>query len=141
MDQLLAGAVGSPKLIVRLTVGFAVVALLLGAIGIYGVLSYTMSQRSQEVGIRIALGAESRQVVRMVVFEGMRIVAIAVVIGLVASLATTRLLQSQLFGVGPTDVLTFSVVTLLLAFVAMLACYLPARRASRVDPMIALRSD
>ena len=141
MDQLLAGAVGSPKLIVRLTVGFAVVALLLGAIGIYGVLSYTMSQRSQEVGIRIALGAESRRVVRMVVFEGMRIVAIAVVIGLAASLATTRLLQSQLFGVGPTDVLTFSVVTTLLAFVAMLACYLPARRASRVDPMIALRSD
>jgi putative ABC transport system permease protein len=141
MEQLLDGAVGSPKLIVRLTVGFAVIALLLGAIGIYGVLSYTMSQRSQEVGIRIALGAESRQVVRMVVFEGMRIVAIAVAIGLAASLATTRLLQSQLFGVGPTDVLTFSIVTLLLAFVAMLACYLPARRASRVDPMIALRAD
>jgi predicted permease len=141
MDQLLAGAVGSPMLIVRLTVGFAVVALLLGAIGIYGVLSYTMSQRSQEVGIRIALGAESKRVVRMVVFEGMRIVLIAVAIGLAGSLATTRLLRSQLFGVAPNDVLTFSIVTLLLAFVAMLACYLPARRASRVDPMIALRSD
>jgi putative ABC transport system permease protein len=141
MDQLLDGAVGSPKLIVRLTAGFAVVALLLGAIGIYGVLSYTMSQRSQEIGIRIALGAESRRVVRLVVLEGMRIVAIAVVIGLAASLATTRLLRSQLFGVGPTDLLTFSVVTLLLAFVAMLACYLPARRASRVDPMLALRTD
>jgi putative ABC transport system permease protein len=141
MDQLLAGAVGSPKLIVRLTVGFAVIALLLGAIGIYGVLSYTMSQRSQEIGIRIALGAESRRVVRMVVLEGMRIVAVAVAIGLVASLATTRLLRSQLFGVGPADVLTFTVVTALLALVAMLACYLPARRASRVDPMIALRSD
>ena len=141
MDQLLASAVGSPKLIVRLTVGFAVIALLLGAIGIYGVLSYTMSQRSQEIGIRIALGAESRRVVRMVVLEGMRIVAVAVAIGLVASLATTRLLRSQLFGVGPADVLTFTVVTALLALVAMLACYLPARRASRVDPMIALRSD
>jgi predicted permease len=141
MDQLLDNAVGSPRLIVRLTVGFAVIALLLGAIGIYGVLSYTMSQRSQELGIRIALGAESRQVVGMVVREGMRIVAIAVAIGLVGSLATTRLLRSQLFGVAPTDVLTFSIVTVLLAFVAMLACYLPARRASRVDPMIALRSD
>jgi len=141
MDSLLDSAVGSPKLIVRLTVGFAIVALLLGAIGIYGVLSYTMSQRSQEFGIRIALGAESRQVIRMVVGEGMVIVAIAVAIGLAGSLATTRLLRSQLFGVGPTDVLTFSIVTALLALVAMLACYLPARRASRVDPMVALRSD
>jgi putative ABC transport system permease protein len=141
MDQLLDSAVGSPKLIVRLTVGFALVALLLGAIGIYGVLSYTMSQRTHEVGIRIALGAESRQVVRMVVGEGMRIVGIAIAIGLAASFAATRLLRSQLFGVGPADVLTFSVVTLLLGFVAILACYLPAWRASRVDPMVALRSD
>ena len=90
MDQLLENAVGSPRLIVRLTLGFAIVALLLGAIGIYGVLSYTMSQRTHEVGIRIALGAETRQVVRMVVGEGMRIVAIAVVIGLVASFGVTR---------------------------------------------------
>ena len=141
MESLLDGAVGSPKLIVRLTVGFAIVALLLGAIGIYGMLSYTMSQRSHEVGIRIALGAESRQVVRMVVGEGMRIVAIGVVFGLLGSFATTRLLRSQLFGVGPTDALTFSVVTAILAGVAMLACFLPARRASRVDPMVALRSD
>jgi putative ABC transport system permease protein len=141
MDQLLDSAVGSPKLIVRLTAGFAVVALLLGAIGIYGMLSYTMSQRAHEVGIRIALGAESRQVVRMVVGEGMRIVGLGVAIGLVGSFGATRLLRSQLFGVGPTDALTFIVVTVLLALVAMLACLLPARRASRVDPMVALRSD
>jgi putative ABC transport system permease protein len=141
MDQILDGAVGSPRLIVRLTAGFAIVALLLGAIGIYGVLSYTMSQRTNEVGIRVALGADSRQVVWMVVVEGMRIVAIAVAIGLAASLAATRLLQSQLFGVGPTDVVTFSIVTALLAIVAILACYIPARRASRVDPMVALRTD
>ena len=141
MDQLLDSAVGSPKLIVRLTVGFAIVALLLGAIGIYGMLSYTMSQRSHEVGIRIALGAESRQVVRMVLGEGMRIVGIGVAIGLVGSFGATRLLRSQLFGVGPNDVLTFSVVTVILALVAMLACFLPARRASRVDPMVALRTD
>jgi putative ABC transport system permease protein len=124
-----------------LTSGFAIVALLLGAIGIYGMLSYTMSQRAHEVGIRIALGAESRQVVRMVVGEGMRIIGIAVAIGLAGSLAATRLLRSQLFGVGPTDVLTLSVVTAILALVAVLACLLPARRASRVDPMIALRTD
>ena len=141
MDQLLDSAVGSPRFIVVLTVGFAVVALLLGGIGIYGVLSYTMSQRTNELGIRLALGAESRQVVRMVVGEGMRIVGIAVAIGLVASFGATRLLRSQLFGVGPTDVVTFVVVTALLTLVAMLACYLPARRASRVDPMVALRSE
>jgi putative ABC transport system permease protein len=141
MDQLLESAVGSSKLIVRLTVGFALVALLLGAIGIYGVLSYTMSQRIHELGIRIALGAESRQVVHMVVGEGMRIVGIAVAFGLAGSLLVTRLLRSQLFGVGPADVPTFAAVTLLLASVAMLACYLPARRASRVDPMVALRTD
>jgi ABC-type antimicrobial peptide transport system permease subunit len=141
MDQLLDSAVGSPRLIVRLTVGFAIVALLLGAIGIYGVLSYTMSQRTHEVGIRIALGAESRQVVRMVVGEGIRIVAIAVAVGLVGAFGATRLLRSQLFGVGPTDLLTFSVVTVVLSGVAILACYLPARRASRVDPMVALRTD
>jgi ABC-type antimicrobial peptide transport system permease subunit len=104
-------------------------------------LSYTMSLRSQEVGIRIALGAQSRQVVRMVVGEGMRIVALGVVIGLLGSFATTRLLRSQLFGVGPTDILTFVVVTAMLSAVAMLACFLPARRASNVDPMVALRSD
>jgi putative ABC transport system permease protein len=140
-DQLLDSAVGPSKLIVTLTAGFALVALLLGALGIYGVLSYTMSQRVHEVGIRVALGAESRQVVRMVLREGMRTVGIAIVVGLVTSFAATRLLRSQLFGVGPADVLTFSVVTVLLAAVAMLACYLPARRASRVDPMIALRAD
>jgi putative ABC transport system permease protein len=141
MDQLMDNSIGSPRLIVGLTMGFAIVALLLGAIGIYGVLSYTMSQRTHEVGIRIALGAEGRQVVRMVVGEGMRIVAIAVGIGLVMSFAVTRLLRSQLFGVGPNDVLTFAVVTLVLSGVAMLACYLPARRASRVDPTVALRAD
>jgi putative ABC transport system permease protein len=104
-------------------------------------LSYTMSQRAHEVGIRIALGAESRQVVRMVVGEGMRIVTLGVAIGLLGSFAATRLLRSQLFGVGPTDVLTFSIVTAILAGVAMLACFFPARRASRVDPMVALRAD
>jgi putative ABC transport system permease protein len=141
MDGILDSAIGSPRLVVRLTVGFAIIALLLGAIGIYGVLSYTMSQRTNEMGIRIALGAQSRQVVRMVVAEGLRLVGVSVAIGLVVSYAATKLVQSQLFGVGPTDVLTFTVVTALLASVAILACVIPARRASRVDPMVALRAD
>jgi putative ABC transport system permease protein len=105
------------------------------------VLSYTMSQRIQEVGIRIALGADATQVVGMVVGEGMRIVGVAIGIGLVASMGATRLLRNQLFGVGPTDAVTFGIVTALLGTVAVLACYLPARRASRVDPMVALRSE
>jgi putative ABC transport system permease protein len=141
MEKLLDGAVGSPRLIVRLTAGFAIVALLLGAIGIYGVLSYTMSQRTNEVGIRIALGAQSGQVVSMVVGEGLRLVGISVAIGLAASFAATKLVRNQLFGVGPTDMLTFSVVTVLLAGVAIFACVIPARRASRVDPMVALRAE
>jgi len=141
VSQLLDGAVGSPRLIVGLTAGFAIIALLLGAIGIYGVLSYTMSQRTQEIGIRVALGASRRQVVRMVVAEGARIILVAVVIGLAASFAATRLLRSQLYGVGPSDVVTFAVVTAVLTVVALLGCYLPARRAGGVDPMVALRAE
>jgi putative ABC transport system permease protein len=133
--------VTSRKTMMWLTALFAIVALVVAAVGVYGVLSYTMAQRTQEVGIRIALGAEGRQVVGMVVGEGMRLVGIAVAVGLVLSAAGTRLLRSQLFGVGTADVLTFSVVTLVLGAVAMAACYLPARRASRVDPMVALRTD
>jgi putative ABC transport system permease protein len=104
-------------------------------------MSYTMSQRTQEVGIRIALGANARQVARMVIMEGARLIGVAVGIGLVASVATTRLLRSQLFGVGANDLVTFAAVTAVLASVAVLACYLPARRASRVDPMVALRAE
>jgi putative ABC transport system permease protein len=100
-----------------------------------------MSQRVQEIGIRIALGADARRVTRMVVAEGARLVAVAVTIGLVGAFAATRWLRSQLFGVEPHDAPTFVGVTVLLAGVAILACYVPARRASRVDPMEALRTD
>jgi putative ABC transport system permease protein len=141
MDQLLSGAVGSNKLIMMLTAGFAVIALLLAAVGIYGVLSYTMAQRTHEVGIRMALGAQAGQVRRMVVVDGMRVVALAVVVGLALSFAATRLLRTQLFGVGPGDPLTFAIVTGILTVVALVACYIPARRASRIDPLVALRTD
>ncbi len=141
MQQDIENSVTSPKTTMWLVGLFAIVALLVAAVGVYGVLSYTMTQRTQEVGIRIALGADARQVTRMVIGEGARLITIAVGIGLLASLGAARLLRSQLFGVAPNDVLTFIAVTVVLAGVALLACYLPARRASRVDPMVALRSE
>ena len=141
MQQELDGVVGSKKAMMWLTALFAIVALLVAAVGIYGVLSYTMSQRTHEMGIRVALGADARQVRRLVVGEGARLIGVSLVVGLVASLGAARLLQSQLFGVGPNDVVTFAVVSVVLAGVAVVACYLPARRASRVDPMTALRAE
>jgi len=100
-----------------------------------------VARRTQEMGVRMALGARGAQVVAMVLRQGMRTIAIAIVIGLVASFAATRVLETQLFGVEPTDPLTFAAVPVVLALVALAACYLPARRASRVDPVVALRAD
>jgi putative ABC transport system permease protein len=141
MDQDIDSAVAGKKAMMWLTGSFALVALLLAAVGIYGVLSYTMSQRTQEVGIRIALGADATAVTRMVIGEGLKLVGVAVIAGLVTSAGAARLLRNQLFGVQPDDAVTFLVVTAVLSLVAIVACYVPARRASRVDPMIALRTD
>lgn len=141
MEQDLAAVVMSNKTMMWLTGLFAVVALLVATVGIYGVLSYTMSQRTHEVGIRVALGADAGRVTAMVVREGMRLVAIAVAAGLLASIGAARLLRSELYGVGANDVLTFVVVSAAMSAIAIVACYVPARRASRVDPMIALRTE
>jgi len=121
--------------------GFAVSALLLGAIGLYGVIAYSVSQRTREIGIRMALGAQSRDALRLIVGQGMKLALIGIVIGLAGALVLTRLLKTLLFGVSATDPLTFAVVVLLLAAVALLACYVPARRAAKVDPLASLRCE
>ena len=121
--------------------GFGILALVLAGIGIYGVLSYTTRQRTHEIGIRMALGAEPRDVFSFVLRQGAFLAIVGLSIGLVISLVLTRALSSELFGVTPTDPLTFAGVALLLLVVALLACYLPARRAMRTDPMVALRHE
>jgi putative ABC transport system permease protein len=122
-----------------LLVFFAAIAAILAAIGIYGVMSYAVTQRSHEIGIRMALGAEPRDVRRMIVNEGMRLAALGLLLGLGGAMAGTKYLESQLYGVKARDPLTFLGVAASLAVVALAACYFPARRATKVDPLTALR--
>jgi putative ABC transport system permease protein len=139
MTQLVESSVAQRKLSVRLLGGFAGVALLLAAVGLYGVLACTVSQRIREIGIRSALGAQRGDVISLVLRKGMKLAAFGLFIGLAGALALTCLIRGLLFGIGPTDPITFLVVPLLLLSVALLACWLPARRAAKVDPMEALR--
>jgi putative ABC transport system permease protein len=141
MDQLLGNDIAQQRLMMTLLVGFAVLALLLAAVGIYGVIAYSVNQRTHEIGIRIALGARSGDVLRLVLGQGMRMALIGVALGLVASFALTRLMRTLLFGVETTDPMTFVALSLLLMVVALLACWIPARRAAKVDPMVALRDE
>ena len=141
MTQSIEGGLGARKFTMRLLAAFAVLAVMLAIIGVYGVMSYAVARRTQEMGIRMALGARTTQVVGMVLRQGMRTITIALVIGLVASFGATRVLETQLYGVERLDPVTFVAVPVALALAALLACYLPARRASRVDPVTALRAE
>ena len=139
MQEVIENSVAQPKLTMQFVGIFAAFALLLAAIGIYGVMAYTVSARKQEMGIRVALGARPADILRLVVGQGMRMTLIGVALGVFVSLALTRLLASLLFGVQATDPVVFSSAALVLAAAAFIACYLPARRATRVDPIVVLR--
>src|SRR5262249_9011592 len=140
LSYYLSQSIAQPRLNAMLVGLFALVALLLAAAGIFGVISYSVAQRTQEIGIRLALGAQRYDVLRLIVGQGMRFVAAGVVLGLIGVFACTRLLRSLLFGVGATDLPTMLGVTLILSAVAFVACLIPARRATLVDPIHALRA-
>jgi putative ABC transport system permease protein len=139
MGQYVADSIAERRFGMLLVAIFAGVALVLAVVGIYGVMSYTVSQRTREIGLRMALGAQARDILKLVVGQGLLLTLVGVATGLGLAFAVTRAMSSLLFGVSAADPLIFSGVALLLTFVALLACYLPARRAARVDPMEALR--
>ncbi len=141
LDDEVKSTMAVARMASTLTSLFGLTALLLAAIGLYGVMSYAVSRRTREIGIRMALGAPQRSVLRLVLQQGLWLTGIGIAVGLLTALFLTRLLQSLLYGVGVTDPLTFASVALLLTAVALLACYLPARRATKIDPMIALRCE
>jgi len=139
MNEVISRSVWQPRLYAILFGIFAAVALVLASVGIYGVMAYSVAQRTHEMGIRMALGAQKRDVLRLVIGHGMLLASIGVAVGVIGALALTRLMKTLLFNVSVTDPMTFVTLALVLTAVALLACYLPARRATKVDPMIALR--
>ncbi|MGA8026316.1 MAG: FtsX-like permease family protein [Bryobacteraceae bacterium] len=141
MDRNLAGSIDEKRFVMRLLEIFAGMALLLAAVGIYGVMSYFVTERTHEIGIRMALGAERGNVLSLVTRLGLKLTMIGIAGGAVLAIGLTRLIARFLFGVSPADPATLAAVALVLASVALLACYVPARRATRVDPMVALRHE
>jgi putative ABC transport system permease protein len=139
MDEIRGEAVAPQRLNLMLMSIFAGLALVLAIVGIYGVMSYAVTQRTHEIGIRMAIGAQPRDVFRMILGHGMFLTAVGLVAGLLGAFALTRLMATMLFGVGPTDPATFAGVALLLAAVALIACYIPGKRATKVDPVNSLR--
>jgi ABC-type antimicrobial peptide transport system permease subunit len=139
MNEVIAASLAERRFSMMLLEAFAVVALLLASLGLYGVISYLVGQRTHELGIRIALGAQRKNVLGLILGHGMKMALAGVALGIVAALVLTRLLAKMVYGVSTTDPLTFAFITLLLTTVALLACYVPARRATKVDPLVALR--
>ena len=139
--QTLSESLSQRRFSMEMIASFAAMALLLAALGIYGVISYTVTQRTHEIGVRLALGAQRRNILAIVLGQGLRLVLTGAVAGLIGAVIIGQLMASLLYGVRPTDPMTFAVVVLLLIVVAMIACYLPARRAMNVDPMVALRHE
>jgi len=141
LEARVAESIARPRLSVWLLAGFAAVALVLAAIGIYGVMAYTVAQRTREIGVRMALGADPVSVKRLVVWQGMQPALIGVAVGMITAFAASRYIASMLYGVSALDPITFVLVPLFLATIALLATYLPARRATRVSPTVALQSE
>jgi putative ABC transport system permease protein len=141
MEDVITGANARPRFTLVLLATFAAVALVLAAVGIYGVISYAVSRRTHEIGVRVALGASPSAVVRLIVAQGMRVVTVGVVIGLAGALLASRLMTQLVYGVRVTDPMTYVGVAALLGAVALVASYIPARRATRIDPLAAMRTD
>src|SRR2546422_6867143 len=139
MDEILAESVAQPRVYALLLGIFAGLALILAAIGIYGVMSYSVTQRTREIGIRMALGAQPRNVLTLILKQGMLLALVGISIGLIISFALMRVLANQLYGVSTTDLETFAAISILLMSVALISCYIPALRATKVDPLIAVR--
>ncbi|HEY5030203.1 MAG TPA: FtsX-like permease family protein, partial [Candidatus Angelobacter sp.] len=139
LSTLVNNSLAQQKFSVYLIAGFGLLALILASVGMYGVISYSVAQRTQEIGVRMALGAQPRDISAMVLLQGVRLAGLGIAIGLVVAFVVSRLIANFLYGVNASDPLTFVSVTLTLMAVALLACYIPARRAARVDPIVALR--
>jgi putative ABC transport system permease protein len=141
LKQTVSASLAERRFLMEIVALFALTALLLAGLGIYGVISYIVSERTHEIGIRIALGAENKSVLQMVLRQGLSLAAAGAAVGLLGAVIVSHLMRGLLYGVRPTDPLTFAGVAILLIGVALLACYIPARRATRVDPLVALRHE